>query len=193
MSTAEKLKYTLSDYFDLEETSQEKYEYHDGYIIAMSGGTRRHSRIASSINTKLTNSLLGKGCEVFTSDLKVSVLRRNNYYYPDCTVVCGDLEVDDSLIESNPTIIVEVLSKSTESFDRGEKFEAYRTIESLQEYVLISQHKPLIEVFTKNEYGFWLLRDAKGMDASIKLNSVEVEISLAEIYRNVVFDEIENF
>ena len=192
MSTAEKLKYSLSDYFDLEETSQEKYEYHDGYIISMAGGTSRHNFLALIMGAKLLASLTEKGCIPYVNDMKLAVEALNNYYYPDCMVICDDERVDDSTSKSNPVLIVEVLSKSTESFDRGEKFEAYRTIESLQEYVLISQHKPLIEIFTKNEYGFWLLRDAKGMDASIKLNSVEVEISLAEIYRNVVFDEIED-
>ncbi len=192
MSVAEKLYYTASEYFDLEEISKEKYEYHNGYIVAMPDGTRRHSRIISSINASFTNSFLGKGCEVFSSELKVSVLKKNSFYYPDCTVVCGDVEVNDELVETSPKIIVEVLSKSTESYDRGEKFEAYRNIESLEEYILISQHKPLIEIFSKNEFGFWLLRDAKGMEASITLNSVDMEIKLSEIYRNVVFDSVEN-
>ena len=191
MSTAEKLKHTLSDYFDLEETSQEKYEYHDGYIISMAGGTTRHNLIALAIGSKFLSSLKD-GCIPYIGDVKLSVEKRNNYYYPDGMVVCGNEKGDDSTSKSNPVLIVEVLSKSTESFDRGGKFKAYRSIESLQEYVLISQDKPLIEVFFKNQFGFFQLHEASGMDGRIMLQSVNIEIELAEIYRNVVFDEIEN-
>lgn len=185
----EKTFYTETEYFELEAKSEIKHEFHNGEIFAMSGGTNRHSGIAAKTIGSLLSSLRSKNCEVFTSDLRVFARKINNYYHPDCTVVCGDFQVNDNSSEENPKVIIEVLSESTESYDRGAKFHAYQTIDSLQEYVLISQHKPMIEVFTRNENGFWLLRSAVGMESSITLHSLAIELPLADIFRNVAFDE----
>lgn len=187
---AEKLKNIEEEYFELQRNSEEKYELHNGTIVAMSGGTKRHSAITANVSSELRNMLKGKKCQVFSSDLTVSVRQKNSYYHPDCTVVCGDIKVDDSIAESNPTVIIEVLSESTELFDRTEKFYAYQTLDSLQEYVLISQKKPMIEIFTRTESDFWLLRSENQLDGKIMLNSIQVELDLSEIYGNVVFDEI---
>ncbi len=187
----EELRNIEEEYFELERNSEEKYEFHNGEIVAMPSGTKRHSRIAFSVGAFIDRKLQNKNCTIYNSDLTIAVQSKNSYYHPDCTVVCGDTKIDDSIAETNPTVIIEVLSESTEKFDRGEKFHAYQTLDSLQEYVLISQHKPMIEIFTRTESDFWLLRMQSDMNGKIMLNSLQVELDLSEIYRNVVFDEQE--
>ena len=139
----------------------------------------------------LANALSGKPCIPCTSDVKVYAESTNHYYYPDAFVLCGKPAYDGERkdIVKNPTLIIEVLSDSTEYYDRGEKFFNYRTIPSLREYVLISQHLPRIETFYKNSQGIWQLADASGLESNIWLQSLEIEMPLADIYRNIDFAE----
>ncbi len=193
MGAAEKLLHSIVDYLTFEDESQEKHEYHDGYIVSMAGGTETHSLISSNIGGSLFALLKNKNCRSYNSDLKVSAQKVNNYYYPDGLVICGKprFEGNRKDIILNPTLIVEVLSKSTESYDRGEKFAMYRTIPSLQEYVLVSQNKAHIESFSKNEQGIWQLAEAKGAEEILPLYSLEIDLPLADVYSKVIFEEEE--
>ncbi len=193
MGAAEKILYPIVEYLELEDSSQEKHEYHDGYIIDMAGGTAPHSKISANVLTSLGVSLRGKECTSYTGDLKILAEKVNSYYYPDASVICGELEFDAERkdIVKNPTLIVEVLSNSTEKFDRGEKFWNYRTIPTFKEYVLISQDKPLIEVFHKNDENKWVLSDAYGLNESILLESIGVELKLEDVFDKVDFEESE--
>ncbi len=191
MGAAEKILYPIVEYLELEDKSQEKHEYHDGYIIDMAGGTAPHSKICNNVSFALTLGLKGKKCSSYNSDLKILAEKVNSYYYPDASVICGELEFDENRkdIVKNPTVIIEVLSKSTALFDRTEKFWNYRTIPTFKEYVLISQDKPLIEVFHKNEGNKWVLSDAYGLDESILLESIGVELKLEDVFDKVDFEE----
>ncbi|RMG61068.1 MAG: Uma2 family endonuclease, partial [Bacteroidetes bacterium] len=142
---AEKLSHTLSyaDYLDLQRTSETKYEYHDGFVVAMAGGSPEHGLIGMNMGSEVRSAIKSgqKPCRVFSSDVRIRVDVANRAFYPDLSVVCGDLirSETDAQALTNPILIVEVLSESTEGYDRGEKFSYYRQLPSLQEYVLISQ------------------------------------------------------
>lgn len=191
MGAAEKTLHSIVDYLTYEDESQEKHEYHDGYIVSMAGGTANHSQISANVTGSMFASLKDKNCNYFNSDLKVSAQKVNHYYYPDGLVICGKprFEGNRKDIILNPTLIVEVLSKSTESYDRGEKFAMYRTIPSLQEYVLVSQKTEHIESFFKNEQGIWQLAEAKGTEGILPLYSLDIELPLADVYSKVEFEE----
>ena len=167
-----------------------KSEFCDGEMFAMAGGTRRHSKISTNLAREFGNKLLDHRCQPFNTDLRVKIEATGLYTYPDLSVVCGeDHHVDeemDTLI--NPTVIVEVLSDSTEGYDRGKKFEHYRQIPSLQEYILVSQTQPRIEQFIRQASNEWLLREAFGLNATLSLPSLEIAIALAEVFRNVKFE-----
>ncbi|MFT5617019.1 MAG: Uma2 family endonuclease [Arenicella sp.] len=196
MGVAEKIVHSVVDYLEFEDSSQEKHEYHDGYIVNISGGTLNHSRIGLNIGKSLDNALATGNCIPYNSELKVLAEKVNSYYYPDGLVICGEPEFDLNRkdIVKNPTLLVEVLSESTENrgsdaFDRGGKFWNYRTIPSFREYVLISQDKPLVESFYKNGSGIWQLAEAYGLESSIPLHSLGIELKLADIFSRVIFEE----
>ncbi len=193
MGAAEKLLYSTVDYLTFEDESQEKHEYHDGYIVSMAGGTWNHGVISANTISSINSQLKNRNCIASTSDVKVSAQKVNHYYYPDGLVICGKprFEGNRKDIILNPTLIVEVLSKSTESYDRGEKFAMYRTIPSLQEYVLVSQKTAHIESFSKNEQGIWQLAEAKGAEEILPLYSLEIDLPLADVYSKVIFEEEE--
>ena len=181
-------RYTLDEYFKIARDSEVKLEYIDGEIVAMAGGTYNHSLIAANFIGALSPRLKGKPCRVLESNLRVGI-RRSRYTYPDIPVVCGSPQFDprDSETIVNPRVLIEVLSPSTERSDRGEKFNRYQMLESLEEYVLVSQDKPLIETFFRQSDGGWLLMPYSGMEAVVKLRSLDVEIPLSEIYAGVEF------
>ncbi|MEM9674989.1 MAG: Uma2 family endonuclease [Bacteroidota bacterium] len=194
METLSTPKITTEAYLEQERQSQEKHEYHDGTIIPMSGASIPHNFIVSKLIRLLGNILEDEREEfsVFGSDLKVFVPSFNSFVYPDVVVVQGEPEVTDEQkdIVTNPLIVVEVLSKSTEARDRGDKFEAYRTIESLREYMLVSQEKPHIEVFSRDSTSdMWKLTEASGLDSSIKLPALALDLSLEEVYAKVKFEK----
>lgn len=183
----EKKSYTEEEYFALEAAAEYKSEYRNGEIIAMSGGKPSHSRLGLRIGYLLESQLEGGNCNTYNSDLRIGFPENKVYFYPDCSVICGDLETaegrDDVVI--NPTLIVEVLSESTEHFDRGEKFAYYRKMPSFQEYVLINQHKKLVEVFSRIEDKVWQMRTYEVSNPEIELRSLEISISLEALYQGV--------
>ena len=183
-------KLTEAEYLEIERAAETKSEFYDGEMFAMAGGTRRHSKISMNLAREFGNKLLDHRCQPFNTDLRVKIEATGFYTYPDLSVVCGeDLHVDeekDTL--TNPTVIVDVLSDSTEGYDRGKKFEHYRQVPSLKEYLLVSQNEPHIEQFIRQANNEWLLREAAGLNATLSLPSLEIIISLAEVFRNVKFD-----
>lgn len=187
MSAQPKPYLSAEDYLAIDREAETRSEYFDGEIFAMSGGSRAHSRLAVNIASFLNTKLSGRPCEVFNSDLRVKIEASNLYTYPDISVVCGGPrfldERQDTLL--NPVLIVEVLSPSTERYDRGVKFRHYRQIPSLMEYVLVSQDEAQIERFLRTETGDWTLRVASGLESRIQLASIGEELPLAEIYEKV--------
>lgn len=190
MSTAEKrFRYTFDEYLSQEETAEYKSEYYKGEIFAMSGGTAHHSLISTNMTREMGNALMGKDCFVFGSDLKIRIDAADAGVYPDGMVICGPLDYyqDRDDIIANPVVVVEVLSKSTAAWDRGGKFKHYRLLDSLKEYILIEQKVPQIDVFRKNEEGFWVLQEYEGVNSQIEVRSVGVELSTERIYYGVEF------
>ncbi|MGK4008250.1 Uma2 family endonuclease [Sorangium sp. So ce1036] len=180
---ARKLTFTYADYLAQERASSTKHEFLHGEIFAMAGGTPEHARLAAQVIAELAAQLRRRPCAVFSSDLRVRVLATGLATYPDVAVVCGrlsrDPEDDDAVV--NPVVLVEVLSDSTEAYDRGEKFAHYRRIPSLKEYVLVSQQHRRIEVFRRNEDSTWTLHEA-GPGASARLTSVGCELAVNDVY-----------
>jgi Uma2 family endonuclease len=176
--------YTFREYVDLERSSELRYEFFGGAIYAMSGGSPEHSGIASNVIQLLGVQLTGRPCRVFTSDLRVRVLETGLATHPDVTVVCGPLtrDLEDSQTVTNPVVIIEVLSPTTERYDREEKFAHYRRIQSLASYVLISQEEQRLEVFTRNEDGSWTLRETRLGAAD--LSAIGCSLRVDEVYRD---------
>lgn len=150
---------SVNEYFQLQENSQQKHEYYHGEIFAMAGATKNHNIIVANLLKIFGNHLENKNCTVYPSDMKVCIDEQKHYVYPDVSIVCGDNiflnEKEDTLL--NPTLVVEVLSESTESYDRSKKFSAYRSLPSIKEYVLVSSMEKRIEIFTKSTDGRWYL------------------------------------
>ena len=180
---------TEIEYLDLERSLESKNEFFDGTMFAMLGGTPLHSQIATNLAAEFRNHLKGKRCVPYNSDLRLQVEATGLFTYPDLSVVCGPLQfapgTDDTVV--NPTLIIEVLSDSTEAYDRGKKFENYRQMPALREYLLVSQKEPRIEQFVRQENEQWLLREAAGWEATLALPSLEIKISLAEVFAGVEF------
>ena len=178
---------TEAEYLDLERRLESRNEFFGGEMFAMSGGTPLHSQIAANLVREFGNQLKQRDCIVYNSDLRLKVEATGLFTYPDLSVVCGPLQfapgTDDTVV--NPTLIVELLSDSTEAYDRGKKFENYRQIPELREYLLVSQKEPRIEQFVRQENEQWLLREAAGLAATLSLPSLEINISLAEVFAGV--------
>jgi len=188
-------KLTIEEYLEIEQSSDNKYEYHDGYIYGMAGGTVNHGRISTNISREIGNNLIKKGssCEIFNSDVKLHIQKENRYVYPDGMVVCGDLQYSEDYKEAitNPILIIEVLSKSTADYDRGDKFFFYQQIKSLQEYILIEQDKMQIDIYSRRK-NLWKISRVTQKDGTLHLSSLDITIDLNEIYRSVQFDLSEN-
>ncbi len=180
--------YSVSEYLALEEVSEVKNEYEAGRIMAMSGGTLNHGIIGNNINTELNNSLKKNElkCIAINGDVRIWIEKARSFVYPDAMVICGEIETyeRDNHSVLNPMLIVEVLSKSTESYDRGDKFHKYCSLPSFKEYVLIDQNKPVIDVLYKEDSSYWKMTTSIGLDKSIILHSINVEIKLSDIYQN---------
>lgn len=190
MSAESAVKLTPQEYLAFERQSEVKSEYWYGDMFAMVGASEAHNLIVTNVVRELSTQLKGKLCRVYPSDMRVRIPRRPSYKYPDVTVVCGKPMFEDEHrdILLNPTVIVEVLSPSTELYDRSAKFREYRAIDALQAYVLISQDMPLIECYVRQEQTrFWTLADAAGLDASLDLSMIACRIELSEVYANVEF------
>ncbi len=182
---------TASDYLVVEREAVSKSEFVRGEIFAMSGASVNHNRISMNLSRIISGLLLGKPCEVFGADMKVRVESADCFFYPDLSGLCGDIGFYDDRndIYMNPLFVIEILSDSTESYDRGGKFWDYQQIPSLREYVLVSQSSQVVEIFRKLEGG-WLYESQRGAEAVLKLESVGCEIPFGEIYRNVDLPEV---
>jgi Uma2 family endonuclease len=187
MSSQPKTCLTPEEYLAAERRNEFKSEYIDGEMVAMISASRRHGLIAFNIATLLGPQLRGRPCEGYLSDMRVRIPTTRMYTYPDAVVVCGEPQFEDDDLDTllNPTLIVEVLSESTERYDRGRKFGFYRTIESLAEYVLVAQDEYRIEQYAKRPDGRWLLTDHRSPEDSVELASIQCTLALREVYEKV--------
>ncbi len=175
------------DYLGEERTALNKSEYYKGAIFAMAGATKEHNKIVASIIVAIGAHLKGNSCAFFPSDLRVHNTENSLYTYPDVTIVCGEEEYLDEKFDTllNPTVIFEVLSPSTEDYDRGTKFKLYRSIPSLKNYILVSSTEYLAEIYTRTENDEWVLHTAKKRDSHIHISAIDYDLSLKDIYAQV--------
>ncbi len=181
--------YTAEEYLVLERSASIKSEFHDGQVYAMTGASRAHNLIAINIGRELSQQLKKRPCEAYMNDMRVKAAKAGSYHYPDIAVVCGQAEFEDAQADTllNPTLLVEVLSPSTEAYDRGGKFAHYRKIESLREFLLVMQDQPGIESYLR-QGEVWILSEAIGLDETVHLESIDCVLSLREVYDKVMFD-----
>jgi len=188
MSTVpSKRRFTIAEYLAFEEDSLEKHEFYQGEIFAMAGATIRHNEIAGNIFGQLHSLLRGKGCRPYGSDQRVRIQRAGLYTYTDTVVICGAIERDEADRQAaiNPRVIFEVLSKSTENYDRGKKWEFYQQLDSLREYILVSQEEAKITRYFREEGGPWRYMLITGLEQVLALESLGCELPLTGIYENV--------
>ena len=183
---------TIEEYIKIEKETQTRYEYHDGSIFALAGGTVEHGLISGNVFGEIKMALRNTkdSCRPLNSEVRLRIETLNKMLYPDVMVVCGDIQksaIDEHSI-TNPILIVEVLSNSTESYDRGDKFYAYRQIPSLEEYVLIDQYKALVEIY-KRENDLWKITRVVGLEESVELASLKIRLDLKHIYEDVALEE----
>ena len=178
---------SIEEYLVAERAATEKHEYYKGEIFAMSGASIPHNRIQANIIREVGLALKGKSCDVFGSDLRIHIPSNSLFTYPDAVIVCGELETLDDAFDTilNPTAIFEILSPSTQSYDRGDKFNLYRAIPSLKEYVLIASETVGVEKYTRQENGQWLLQEWKETSDTIVLESISYSLPLVEIYAGI--------
>jgi Uma2 family endonuclease len=183
---AERKRMSPEEYLAFERASDVKHEYADGEVFDMSGGTMAHSHIAANLILELGTGLRGRPCRVLTSDMRIGIPSSSRYLYPDASVVCGRPEFEDETrdVLRNPVVVIEVLSDSSEAYDRGDKFEQYRSLTSTKEYVLASQKTPRIEVFTRQPEGSWLLR-VYGPGEVARLTSIDCYLAVDQVYFQV--------
>lgn len=183
---------SAQEYLAWEPTQEERYEYWDGEVVCMSGATRNHNRVSGNCFKILDEALTDRPCEVYIVDVKVQVEPGRKYFYPDVVVTCDDRDRDPQLIQF-PSLIIEVLSPSTEAVDRGKKFAKYRQFSTLQDYVLVQVERPEVELFRRTEKGQWVLSEY-GLGDRLLLESVGVEIAISDLYKQVQFEaeEAEN-
>jgi Uma2 family endonuclease len=191
MSTAPTIKLTPAEYLAIERKAEFKSEYYAGEMFAMAGASRQHIRARTNLAGELYGQLKGSACESYDQDMRIKVNPTGLYTYPDIAIVRGEAEFEDKEFDIllNPRTIIEVLSDSTEKYDRGTKFEHYQRILSLQEYVLVSQDRPRVERFVRQPDGSWNVTEIAGMDATLEFTSVPAKVALADIYRGVELRE----
>ncbi len=180
---------TTEEYLQLETASDIKHEYFDGGIFAMAGATDTHVTIALNMAILLRNHLRGSGCRVYISDMKVRIETKNRFFYPDVMVTCESKDKENTTYKEFPRLIIEVLSDSTEAFDRGDKFADYQSLPSLQEYVLINTKKARIECFRRTDDGLWLLQFYELDKINFELASVDFSGKIEEVYQEVDFSQ----
>src|SRR5438445_187745 len=188
MSLPEPLRrLTEVEYLAVERAAEFKSEFFEGEMFVMAGGTPQHSLIGTNLAAEFSNRLKTPASVPYNSDLRIKIQATGLYTYPDLSVICGPLQfaegTDDTVV--NPTLLIEVLSDSTEGYDRGKKFEHYRQIPTLQEYLLVSQKEPRIEQFIRQPDNHWLLMEAAGLEKSVELPSLQITISLSEIFLKI--------
>ena len=179
---------TPEEYLVMEREAAFKSEYRDGKIVAMPGASRQHNLITVNLSSGLHIQLLERGGEVYVNDMRVKVSNTGLYTYPDVVVVCDEPRFDDNHFDTllNPTVLVEVLSPSTENYDRNDKFLSYQTLESLQEYILVSQNGVHVEQYICQD-GKWILREFRSLDDVLQIASIECELALRAIYAKIKF------
>src|SRR5574341_1227638 len=190
MTALPKHKWTPESYLEFERASETKHEYLDGEVYEMVGGTENHNLITANTLATLHAQLRNRPCRIYPSDMRIKVSPTGLYTYPDLSVVCGEARFEDETRDTllNPTIVVEVLSPSTERYDRGKKFLHYRTLESLQSYVLVAQDSYHVEHYARQPDNTWLLRDVTGLDSVLELPVIGCTLALADVYEKVTFD-----
>lgn len=189
MATQPLLRSTQEEYLAAERQAETKNEFHDGEILAMAGASYAHNLVVANVIRELGAQLKSTPCAVLPSDLRVWIEASRRYVYPDVTVVCGEPELTETDPEAlvNPTLLVEVLSDTTRNYDRGEKFEHYRTLGSFAEYVLLAQDRPHCEHYVRQPDKSWIFTEQSELDATITLTTIDCELSLREVYDRVSF------
>jgi Uma2 family endonuclease len=180
---------TSEEYLQMEETSDIKHEYIDGQVYAMAGANDAHVTITLNLASVLRNHVRGSSCRVYIADMKARIESLNRFYYPDIMVTCDDRDRETSVYKQFPCLIIEVLSDSTEAFDRGDKFADYQQIESLQEYVLINTKRQRVECFRRSEEVLWILQSYTSQQKSFQLKSIDFEGTMETLYEDVMFGE----
>ena len=185
-SAALATRYTPQQYLAMERRAEFKSEYHDGVIYAMSGASREHNLLSMNLGSEINQQLKSSKCEVYSGDMRVLVDATGLYTYPDIAIVCDQPRFLDGHFDTlmNPTVLVEVLSPSTEAYDRGKKFGHYRRIASLREYVLVAQDRVSVERYARRGAD-WVLTERTGLDEALRLDSIDCEVSIREIYAKV--------
>lgn len=179
--------FTPEEYFIWEEQQLERHELIDGRVHAMTGGTQNHSAIKLNIASLIKMHLRGSQCSVFDSDLKVNILNTPNYTYPDLSVTCDDRDRQNTLYITYPCLIIEVLSQSTEAYDRGKKFEKYRRNPNLIDYVLVSSEEIAIDIYHRNDAGEWVILSYRPGDW-VELKSIDLRVPIEQLYEEIVFE-----
>ena len=189
MSTQSHRLFTSEEYLAIERDTELKHEFYLGEIFAMGGATEPHNQITFNLATELGALLKNRECRAYVNDMRVKVSASGLYTYPDAVVTCEHPRFEDDQLDTllNPQMIIEVLSDSTEKYDRGKKFAHYRRVESLREYVLVSQDRPLVEHYARQDDGHWLLTVANGLEATVELPTVDCRLRLADVYAKVEF------
>jgi len=186
------LKYgyvSSEEYLVAEKSAKEKHELHQGQMVAMSGASLEHNRIVSSIVVEIGAHLKGKSCEIFGSDLRVQIPTAESFTYPDTTIVCDEPEMLDKTFDTlkNPSVIIEVLSPSTEQYDRGNKFFYYIQIASLKEYIMISSTTYYVQTARKQDDGSWKFEEITDLNSALQINTIQFKLDLSVIYERVKF------
>lgn len=178
---------TAEEYLAIERKAEFKSEYYNGEMFAMAGASRPHNRIASNVISTLNPHLVKRGCNIYPSDMRVKIKKIGKYTYPDVVVTCGKELFEDDYVDIllNPVVIFEILSRSTQAYDRGEKFQHYQFIESLAEYILITQDAVRVEQYVRQSDRTWIHNEYRNLDDVVKLESVACELPLRELYANV--------
>lgn len=177
---------SIREYLKNEKTAELRHEYHRGEIFAMAGGTRNHGSLGNAINTELNLICRKKSCFPFNGDVKIWIEEYHCFLYPEASVVCGTVvsSQHDTETITNPMLIAEVLSDSSEAYDRGDKFRYYRSLPAFKEYLLIDQKRPVVQVYFRKDENIWEMREVIGLDQRIYLQSLESEITMEDLYRN---------
>jgi Uma2 family endonuclease len=190
MPTLPKTFLTEEQYLEIERTAERKSEYFNGEMFAMAGASIQHVAINDNLVGILLRVLAGSGCRSYSRDLRLRISSTGMYTYPDMVVICGKIQLSetDKNTVTNPTVIVEILSPSTQNYDRGDKFAHYRAIPSLREYVMIAQDRIHLERFTLQEDGAWLFRETSDAESVVAIESIGVNFPLGEVYSGVEFE-----
>ena len=178
-------------YLEMERAAEIKHEYYNGEVFTMSGASLNHNIVVSSVNTIVLPKLKGKSCNMFGSDLRIHVPINSLYTYPDFSIICGKAELTDGIKDTitNPSVIIEVLSKSTKDYDRGTKFFLYRSIQTLKEYILIDSTSILVEKYIRQQTNSWILTEFKELHENFYISTISLTLHMKDIYEDVVFEE----